>query len=29
MPVAWHLKKWLNFCILEDEKKEIDPTFTE
>ena len=29
MPVAWHPKRWWNFCVLEDEKKEIDPIFIE
>ena len=24
MPVAWHPKIWWNFCVSEDEKKEID-----
>ena len=27
MPIAWHPKEWWNFCILEDEKKEIEPIF--
>ena len=25
MPIVWHPKKWWNFCISEDEKKEIEP----
>ena len=29
MLIAWHPKRWWNFCISEDEKKEIEPTFTE
>ena len=29
MPIAWHPKSWWNFCILEDEKKEMEPVFTE
>ena len=29
MPVAWYPKRWWNFCVSEDEKKEIEPTFTE
>ena len=29
MPIAWHPKKRWNFCISEDEKKEIEPIFTE
>ena len=29
MPIAWHPKRWWNFCISEDEKKEIEPIFTE
>ena len=29
MPIAWHPKRWYNFCISEDEKKEIDPIFIE
>ena len=28
MPVAWNSKRWWNFCVPEDEKKEIEPTFT-
>ena len=23
MSIAWHPKRWWNFCLLEDEKKEI------
>ena len=29
MPLVWHPKIWWNFCISEDEKKEIEQTFTE
>ena len=29
MPIAWHPKRWWNFCVPEDEKKEIDPIFIE
>ena len=29
MPVAWHPKRQLNFCMSEDEKKEIESIFTE
>ena len=29
MPVAWHPKRWWNFCISEGEEKEIEPLFTE
>ena len=28
MPTAWHPKGWWNFCMSEDEKKEIEPIFT-
>ena len=29
MPIAWRPKRWLNFCISEDEKKEIETIFIE
>ena len=29
MPIAWHPKRWQNFCMSEDEKKEIGPIFIE
>ena len=29
MPIPWHSKRWQNFCMSEDEKKEIEPIFTE
>ena len=28
MPIAWHPKKWLNFCISKDERKKTEPIFT-
>ena len=28
MPIAWHPKRWWNFCMSEDEKN-IEPVFTE
>ena len=27
--IVWHLKRWWNFCISQDEKKETEPIFTE
>ena len=27
MLIAWHPKRWWNFCMSEDETKEIDPIF--
>ena len=27
MPVAWHVKRWSNWCLSEDEKKEIELIF--
>ena len=27
MPIEWHPKRWRNWCLSEDEKKEIDPMF--
>ena len=27
--VAWHPNRWWDWCLLEDEKKEIDPMFIE
>ena len=27
--IAWHPNKWCDWCISEDEKKEIDPMFIE
>ena len=29
MAIAWHPKRWWNFCMSENEKKEIKPIFTE
>ena len=29
MPIAWYPERWWNFCMSEDEKKEIGPIFTE
>ena len=29
MPVAWHPTRWWDWCNPEDEKKEIEPTFTD
>ena len=29
MPIVWHPKRWWNFCISEDEKKEIEPNFNQ
>ena len=29
MPVAWHPNRWWDWCVLEDEKKEIKPIFSE
>ena len=29
MPAAWRPKGWWNFCISEDQKKEIVPIFAE
>ena len=29
MSVPWYPKIWWNFCVSEDEKKEIDPIFIE
>ena len=27
MTIAWFSQRWWNSCVLEDEKKEIDPIF--
>ena len=27
MPVAWHPTRWWDWCMPEDEKKEINPFF--
>ena len=29
IPVAWRPKRWWNFCMSKDDKKEIEPIFTE
>ena len=29
MPIAWHPKRWWNFCMSEDEKNKMEPIFTE
>ena len=29
IPVAWHPNRWKDWCMSEDEKKEIDPMFIE
>ena len=29
MLVAWHPSRWWDWCMSEDEKKEIDPMFIE
>ena len=29
LPIAWHPNRWWDFCVSEDEKKEIDPMFIE
>ena len=29
MPVAWHPKRWCDWCLSEDEKKERELTFTD
>ena len=28
MLIAWHPGRWWNLCMLEDERKEIEPIFT-
>ena len=28
MLIAWHPRRWWNLCMLEDERKEIEPIFT-
>ena len=27
MPVTWHPSRWRDWCMLEDEKKQIEPIF--
>ena len=29
MPIPWRRKRWWNFGVSEDEKKEIEPILTE
>ena len=29
LPIAWYPKRWWNICMSEDEKKDIEPIFTE
>ena len=29
VPIAWHPKRWWDFCMTEDQKKEIEPIFNE
>ena len=29
MQVVWHPSRWWDWCLSEDEKKEIDPIFIE
>ena len=29
MPAVWDLNRWWDWCMSEDEKKEIDPMFIE
>ena len=29
MPVAWHPTRWWNWCLPEDEKKRVEPIFTD
>ena len=29
MTVTWHPKRWWECCLLENEKKEINPIFTD
>ena len=29
MQVAWHLNRWWDWCVSEDEKKQIDEMFIE
>ena len=29
MSVAWDINRWWNFCVQEDEAKEIEAIFTE
>lgn len=29
MPVTWHPTRWLNWCLLRDERKGVEPIFTD
>ena len=29
IPIAWHPKRWWNFCMPQDDKKEIELIVTE
>ena len=29
IPVAWDPRRWWNFCMIEDEKRKLEPIFTE
>ena len=29
MPIVWHPNRWLDWCMLEDEKKNVYPMFVE
>ena len=29
MPIAWHPKRWWNFCLSEDKKKQTETIFIE
>ena len=29
MPIPWYPKRWWDFCMSEDEKKEIESIFTD
>ena len=29
MPVAWHPARWWDWCLSEDEKKGVEPIFTD
>ena len=29
MSIMWHPKRWWNFCVSKDGKKETEPIFTE
>ena len=29
IPAVWHLTRWWDWCLLEDDKKEIEPIFAD